>query len=68
MPTAPDDADPFEGQRPVSHVMRLALFSLKLIKSLGPERVTYCFLGPLDKGLSKELGTTVSPMHPGFVP
>ena len=64
LPTAVDNAYPFECQCADCSLMSLTLLSLHLVKRFSPKRVFTSLQCPFNKCLSEEFGTTPAPMHP----
>ena len=67
MPTAPEDANPFEGQGAnddlVGHVLRAAA----VIEGLGPEGMGNALSDPFDEGLAEEGRANETPVGPRLV-
>ena len=66
LPTAIENADPFEGQAHSSLVC-LALVTLLLVIDLCPEGMPERFRGPCHERLSEERRTLPTPVPPGFL-
>src|SRR5690606_39404648 len=64
LPAAPDDADPFERQRPDGRVMTFASLSLQLVVGPCPDRVPDRVTGKFMKRLTDEFGCCPAPVDP----
>src|SRR5215831_13538634 len=67
LPTAIENADPFEGQGAHGCLVCFALVALLLVIDLGPEGMPDRFRRPLYKRLSQECRTLQPPVDPGFL-
>src|SRR6266705_4731763 len=67
LPTAIENADPFEGQGAHGRLVCLALVALLLVIDLGPEGMPDRFRSPFHECLSEERRTLQAPVDPGFL-
>jgi hypothetical protein len=67
LPTAVEDADPFEGQGAHRRLVRFPLVALLLVIDLCPEGMPDRFCGPFHERLAEERRTLQAPVDPGFL-